>query len=56
MTEPPETTLTGNKLWIVVGILGFVAVLILIGVFNHDARTYIDTAVKAVLGIIPVIK
>ena len=53
--ETTETTLTGNKLWIVVGILGFIAILIVVGIFVPAARPYIDGATKFILSAIPMI-
>lgn len=50
-----ETTLTGAKLWIVVGILGFIAILVLLGVCIPDARTYVMDSVKVLLNTIPTV-
>jgi cytochrome c-type biogenesis protein CcmE len=54
--EPTETTLTGNRMWIIVGILAFVAILILVGIYNQPAREYVHAAVKTCLALIPVIR
>jgi hypothetical protein len=56
MSETTETTFTGNKLLIVIGILSLVAVLIIVGLCFETTRPYITESVKTLLNLIPMFK
>lgn len=55
MVETTETTITGTKKWLVVGILGGVGLLVLGGYCVPETRGYVESAVKWLLSAIPTI-
>lgn len=53
--ETTETTITGSKSGIIIGIVSFICFLILAGLFFDTTRVYIVESVKVLLGLIPIV-
>lgn len=48
--EESTTTVTGPRMWMIVGILAFIGVLLLLGFVVSEARVYVVDTVKILLG------
>jgi hypothetical protein len=54
-TTTTTTTLTGWKMWTVIGVVIFIGLLIAFGCFSPEARPYIEKAIPWATNLLPVV-